>query len=217
MKNLLIILATFFSVLQMYSQEVCASKTEKLVDVNAINKCAVEKGEKDNSKTITVSSKRYLKKRAHLNKIVMLSSSLKTNTISKVETNNELNVSVLLEEYRGVSFDAVETIPLFASCEGNALDKTDCFNYEMQKHIVKHFVYPAKALERGVEGDLKVSFVIGISGKVGNVKINGANNNQLLKKEAKRIVMLLPRFIPGKEKGVKTKVSYSFPMSFTLE
>ena len=216
MKNLLIILATFFSVLQMYSQEVCASKTEKLVDVNTINKCAVEKGENENSKTIIVSSKRYLKKRIHLNKMVSLGSSLKTNAISNLETNNELKVSILLEEDRGVSFDTVETIPLFVSCEGNALDKTNCFNYEMQKHIVKHFVYPAKALERGIEGDLRVSFVIDISGEVGDVKISGANN-QLLKNEAKRIVMLLPKFIPGEEKGIKTKVSYSFPMSFTLE
>lgn len=220
MKKLAIIIVTFFWMQQMYSQEICESKDKVLIDVNTISKCEVETG-RAYKNTAVVSRRRYLKKRVYLNEAISLSSSLKTNNISTFKTDSKLDTQLLSvlknASNKSISFDSVEKIPLFISCSDNELDETACFNKEMQNHIVNSFRYPEKALQRGIQGDLKVSFIINEKGTVTSVKVTGTNESVLLKNEAKRIVLLLPKFLPGEEKGVKVKVLYSFPMSFTLE
>jgi len=107
---------------------------------------------------------------------------------------------------------------LFLSCKDASINKEACFNYEMEKHIIKHFIYPETALEREIEGDLEVSFIIDINGKVKDIHVKGQKKeHKVLKEEAKRIVSLLPDFLPGKHDGVKKEVEYSFPMSFKLD
>ncbi|MDB0614285.1 energy transducer TonB [Tenacibaculum dicentrarchi] len=86
----------------------------------------------------------------------------------------------------------------------------------MEKHIVANFEYPKEALKKGIEGDFEVSFVIDKNGKVKNIKVLGENDNIILKKEAMRIVLLLPKFTPAKQKGALVSVLYKFPMNFTL-
>lgn len=221
MERIIIILLCFFSALQLSSQEVCATEKEVIVDINTINKCAVEKTTDSNKNTVA-SSKRYLKRRVYLNEVVYLASNLKAKTNLSIKVNNKLDANLLLKikelESRETTFDSVEKIPLFLSCQESTLDNVTCFNYKMQEHIVNNFVYPEKALELGIEGDLDVSFVIGVNGEVGDIKIKGVNNeSDILKKEAKRIVLLLPKFKAGENKGVKIPVLYNFPMSFTLE
>ncbi|WP_271405769.1 energy transducer TonB [Tenacibaculum soleae] len=220
MKKLAIIIVTFFWVQQMYSQETCELEDKVFIDVNAISKCEVETGKK-HTNTVVVSRRRYLKKRVYLNEAISLSGNLKTNNISAFKTDSKLDTQLLSvlksAANKSVSFDSVEKIPSFISCSNNVLDETACFNIEMQKHITSNFRYPEKAIQRGVQGDLKVSFIINEKGTVTNVKVTGASDSVLLKNEAKRIVLLLPKFLPGEEKGVKVKVLYSFPMSFTLE
>jgi len=93
----------------------------------------------------------------------------------------------------------------------------NCFNDEMHKHIIANFNYPKRALNRGIEGKLDVSFIIDTSGQVKDVIVIGNKEHEILKKEARRIVSLLPKFVAGKHKGVNRKVFYSFPISFSLE
>lgn len=226
MKNVISILIGLFSIAQVFSQEVCLSADKKIIDVNTINKCAIdkrqEKKEDQNTNDIIISSKRYLKKRVYSNEVVHLISALEAITISDVKFNDVLDTSLLLVSKKepvemGVSFDSVEKIPLFESCTGTSLSSVDCFNLEMQKHITNNFIYPEEALNKGIEGDLKVSFIIDVNGKVDYIKVLGTTNNELLENEAKRIVLLLPKFMPGEQNGFKTNVSYEFPMSFTLD
>ena len=229
MKNITIILIAFFSVIQLFSQEVCISKNEKHIDINVldVNKCTVKdegsnNERKNNKKNIIVSNTRYLKKRTPFNQVTRVSSHLKGKSTLKVKPDNKLDARLLLvlknqSKANEVSFDLVEEIPLFASCIDSSFDKTDCFNYEMEKHINNNFIYPKKALQKGIEGDLEVTFTIGVDGEVKDVMVKGFKVHEVLEKEAKRIVSLLPRFISGKQNGVKIEVSYSFPMSFTLD
>jgi TonB family protein len=224
MKNRITILIFLFSVVQIFSQEVCIIEDKALLDVNTLNKCEVEKGDrpKDITKDLIVSGKRYLKKRAYFNEVSHSPSHLKPNTLLKIKLNNKLDTRLLLmlrkqpivEE---VPFDSVEEIPLFVSCSESFLGKTECFNYEMEKHISKHFSYPEKALQKGIEGDLLVSFIIDVNGNIKDIKVSGTNDSKILINEVKRIVLLLPKFTPGKQNGVETNVLYSFPMSFTLD
>lgn len=224
MRNLTIIALFVFCVQQISSQEVCAPKEETFIDVNVLDskKCTISenKPQKKSSKDLLISSKRYLKKRVYLNKIVYSASSLESKDVLNITTVNRIDdelLAILLKKPKEVSFDIVENIPLFTSCDKNDSDKVNCFNYEMQKHIINNFNYPKKALRRGIEGSLEVSFIIGVDGDVGKVVVKGANESDVLKEEAKRIVSLLPRFVPGEHKGRKISVSYKFPMNFTLD
>ncbi len=226
MKNLIIILVTYFTVLQISSQEVCVSENKTLVDINTVNKCAVVKGENKNKKgninDITISSKRYFKKRIYLNQTVYLASNLKINLIANIAIINDLDTPFLLVSRRElkveeIPFDLVEEIPLFASCAEGIVDKAVCFNEEMQKHINTTFQYPEKAMERGIEGEIMVSFIIDKNGKVKNIVTKGNKDHEILKREAKRLVSLLPLFTPGKQNGIVLDVSYSFPMNFSLD
>ncbi len=223
MKNKITILIFLFSAVQIFSQEVCITENKALIDVNTLNKCEIKEGDepKNITKDLIVSSKRYLKKRVYFNEVNHLSNHLKANTVLKIKLNNKLDTRLLLMlrkqpiiEER--SFNSVEEIPSFKSCADSFLNKTECFNYEMEKHIAKHFIYPEKALQKGIEGDLEVSFIIDVNGNIKDIKVSGTNNSKILINEAKRIVLLLPQFAPGKQNGVETNVLYSFPMSFTL-
>ncbi|WP_420552275.1 energy transducer TonB [Tenacibaculum aiptasiae] len=226
MKNVLTILLMFFTVTQIFSQEVCETKNEVIIDVNEINKCKVKEikiTKKPNKKDVIISSKRYFKKRTYLSKAVLLAGDLKTNNITGIKTDNELEKHSLKEiksvekKEMNVSFDVVEQIPMFKNCSDSTLDAFDCFNQEMEKHITDNFRYPEKALERGIEGSLNVSFVIDSYGEVKDIKIEGENVHKILRKEAERIVSLLPDFKPGKHKNKSIDVLYEFPIVFSLE
>ncbi|MBE7651585.1 energy transducer TonB [Tenacibaculum finnmarkense] len=215
----------FFSVLQIFSQKKCGTQEEVFVDLNAINKCTVEtaivKTKESKTKYIVTSSTRYLKKRSTPNAEVHLASNLKTKTVVETKKPTKITESLLTiikneAEKENISFDAVDHIPLFASCDENSLDKVHCFNMQMEQHIVTNFEYPKEALKKGIEGDFEVSFVIDKNGKVKDIKVLGENDNIILKKEAMRIVLLLPKFTPGKQKGALVSVLYKFPMNFTL-
>ncbi len=222
MKNITIILLMCFSVFQIFSQKICLLEDKALIDVNTLNKCAVEKKQKKQKiDDVIVSSKRYFKKRVYLEEAAELASSLKEKTISDTKIVNDFKIDLVLDalesKEKEVSFDLVEEIPLFASCIDSSMDKLQCFNTEIQKHINSTFQYPEKAIEQGIEGDITVSFIIDKKGEIKNIKASGDEYQEILNVEAKRIVSLLPLFKPGKQDGKELNVFYSFSMSFSLD
>ncbi|CAM1339155.1 energy transducer TonB [Tenacibaculum aestuarii] len=227
-KIIIFLLAILYSTHLINAQEKCTSKDHDAKDINTIDKCLIEKQDDNQEESplivTTVSSRRYLKKRVYFEKVTRLAEKLKAKELHSLKIINELNSYHLSNltpiirktEGKGVSFDIVDEIPMFLSCSDSSMDKTDCFNYEMQQHILNTLVYPDKALDEGIEGDVLVSFIIDETGKVTDIKTEGEGVHELLKEEAKRIVLLLPNFKPGKQAGTSSKVLYSFPMNFTL-
>ncbi len=225
MKKISLILLVQFLVLQVFSQEKCTENDTSLVDLNTIAKCEITESNKSpkkkgvEEKNITIISKRYLKKRdVLLSKGTRVSSTIKTKKISHLKQERSfLDIEIIKVKEKMISFKTIEEIPLFSSCVDASINKEDCFNYEMQKHIITHFKYPEKALDRGIEGNLEVSFVIDKEGNVKDIKVTGVEVHKILIKEAKRIAELLPKFIPGKENGIPKDVLYSFPINFTID
>jgi len=60
-----------------------------------------------------------------------------------------------------------------------------------------------------------VQFKIGETGKVEDIKARGPHPK--LQEEAIRITKLIPKMIPGKQKGVPVKVAYTLPITFSLD
>ncbi|WP_086029711.1 energy transducer TonB [Tenacibaculum holothuriorum] len=226
-KRFIIVIMLLFSTSNFFAQEVCESSETKIEDDFTINKCNVEVkklGDKKVSK-VAVVSKRYLKKRIQRRNKAVGIESLNTSGVSETDAsslkNNIKQVALVLNAFEkttnGVSFDTVEEIPQFANCEGDFMDKEECFNYEMRNHIVMNLTYPEKAFLEEIEGDVWVSFVINERGEIKNIQTIGPENGKLLEKEAIRVVKKLPKFIPGKHKGKVTNVVYTFPINYRLQ
>ncbi|WP_341215365.1 energy transducer TonB [uncultured Wocania sp.] len=115
-----------------------------------------------------------------------------------------------------VPFAAIEDVPVFPGCEGQPRDKMkDCFQKKIQEHVVKNFRYPELATEMGIQGRVSVIFVIDSKGFTTKVRSRGPD--KILEKEAERIIGLLPKMTPGKQRGRSVKVSYAVPIFFKLQ
>ncbi len=103
-------------------------------------------------------------------------------------------------------YDLVETAPTFPGGE-EALFK---FVSETTK-------YPAKALAQNIQGRVIVQFIINEDGSVDeDVKIvRGVD--ELLDKEAIRVVKLMPKWTAGKLDGKEVRVRYQLPFTFKLD
>lgn len=120
------------------------------------------------------------------------------------------------EEEEMVPFAVIEQVPIFPGCEDlktNAKRKA-CFQEKILEHVKKNFRYPDIAVEMGIQGKVYVQFAIDNKGNITDVLSRGPD--KLLEKEAVRIVSILPRMIPGKQRGRAVKVPYSIPITFKM-
>lgn len=132
----------------------------------------------------------------------------------RLQGNDEEKVSKQRGEGLGVPFASVDEVPIFPGCE-DADDKRACFNEQVVKHIKKHFNYPKKAQELGVQGRVSVIFVIGKDGIITDIGKRGPH--ELLENEAVRIIERLPKMQPGKHEGKEVKVPFAIPITFRLK
>jgi len=85
----------------------------------------------------------------------------------------------------------------------------------MRKFLNKAIRYPAVAQENGIQGKVIVNFVIDKDGSVSNARI-ARGVYPSIDKEALRVVMSLPKWKPGMQRGKAVRVSYTVPISFQL-
>jgi len=113
-----------------------------------------------------------------------------------------------------VPFAVVEKIPVWPGCKGNTNTKLKkCFQDNMVKHVQKNFKYPDAAIQLGIKGKVYVMFAIDSKGNVSSIKSRGPD--KILENEAERIISLIPKMIPGKQRGRSVTVAYSIPINFT--
>ncbi|WP_299094722.1 energy transducer TonB [uncultured Winogradskyella sp.] len=119
-----------------------------------------------------------------------------------------------VEEYIEVPFAVIEKVPQFPGCEGSNVELKACFQQKMQEHLQKHFRYPDAAAELNIQGRVFVYFLIDKYGNVSKIQTRGPN--KLLETEAERIIGLLPKMEPGKQRNKPVGVPYSIPINFKL-
>ena len=86
----------------------------------------------------------------------------------------------------------------------------------IMEYILKNTVYPPEAKEKGIKGQVFVSFVIEENGKISQVKI-AKGVDPLLDDEALKVVSSMPDWIPAKKDGKNVKTNMIFPINFTLK
>jgi len=145
---------------------------------------------------------------------------IEETVIESTETDQEEIVEIVdvVDDFEDVDvpFAVIEDVPLFPGCEKVAKsDRRKCFQEQINKHIRKNFRYPEIAQEMGVQGRVYVNFIISKDGSITNIRMRGPDKN--LEKEAKRIISMLPKMTPGKQRGRPVRVPFSIPISFRLQ
>ena len=101
-------------------------------------------------------------------------------------------------------FDAVEQNAMFPGGDGALI-----------KWLGEHTEYPQVALENGVQGTVRVRFVVKKDGTIGDVKVLKPVDPNL-DKEAIRVIKSLPKFIPGKMNGHAVNCYFTAPVRFKI-
>ena len=119
------------------------------------------------------------------------------------------------EDTQGIVIDIIEDVPIFPGCEAIAIShRRVCLQEKIQEHIKLNFNYPKKALKRNIQGKVYVNFAIEKDGITTILNVRGPH--EILEKEAKRIIELLPKMHAGKFKGEPTRMSMSIQINFAL-
>lgn len=115
-------------------------------------------------------------------------------------------------------FKLVEQMPRFIGCEnisGTSTDIKQCADKKMLAFINDNIKYPETALSKGIEGTCVIQFIVEKDGRTSNYKLTkdiGSGCGE----EALRVVKLMSKWIPGKQRGAPVRVLYNVPVKFKL-
>ncbi|MFC0878397.1 TonB family protein [Saccharicrinis sp. FJH2] len=83
----------------------------------------------------------------------------------------------------------------------------------MMNFLRNNITYPPEAKAAGISGRVYVSFEVDTTGNIVNPQIvRGVDS--LLNAEALRVVKMMPKWIPGEQRGKKVRVSFMLPINF---
>lgn len=145
--------------------------------------------------------------------------------IKSTETNQEEKIVRVeqvvvkeVEEDIEVPFSVIENVPVFPGCESQKTNdaKRQCMSDKISDFVNKKF-NTELAGELGLSGKqrINVMFKIDKSGEIVSVMARAPHPG--LEKEAKRVIGLLPKMLPGKQRGKAVTVPYSLPILFQVQ
>ena len=102
-------------------------------------------------------------------------------------------------------FDVVEDMPAFPG----GMEA-------MIQFISNNIQYPADAQKQKVDGRVLVNFVVEKDGSITEVKVIKPTFPSL-DAEAVRVVMAMPKWKPGYQKGQAVRVQFTMPINFSLK
>ena len=141
--------------------------------------------------------------------------------IESTESDEELEIEDIeieeVEEDVEVPFAVIENVPVFPGCErGNNEKKRKCMSEKIAKFVQRRFNTDL-AGDLGLSGRQRINVIFKID-KRGNVtSVRARAPHPRLEKEAVRVIKLLPKFEPGKQRGKAVIVPYSLPIIFQVQ
>lgn len=122
-----------------------------------------------------------------------------------------------IEEDIEVPFSVIENVPVYPGCEkGNNAKKKACMSEKISKFVQKKFNTDL-AGELGLSGRQRISVIFKID-KNGNITgVRSRAPHPRLEKEAARVINMLPKMKPGKQRGKAVIVPYSLPIVFQVQ
>lgn len=134
------------------------------------------------------------------------------NMGSSEDTGEDVNIKykpIAVEEDVPVEdeiFEFVEESPMFRDGGMKGL----------MQYLSKNIKYPSIAQEVGTQGRVTVQFVVNKDGGIVDVQIvRGVD--PYLDKEAVRVISGMPKWNPGRQRGVPVRCKYTVPVTFKLQ
>ena len=87
---------------------------------------------------------------------------------------------------------------------------------EMMNFVSKNMRYPAEAHKNGTQGRVLVKFVVTDKGDIETPTVF-ESVDPLLDAEALRVIKMMPKWKPGKQRGKAVNVLYTLPVTFRLQ
>ena len=134
--------------------------------------------------------------------------------------NNDVSgVEVMVEEeiVEDVSFMIIEEVPVYPGCFGTKQDLKLCFSKKVQQHFIRKFnadLPNQLGLSAGRKRVL-IGFLISKTGEVKNIHTKAPHPK--IKEEVNRVMKLLPKMKPGKQRGKDIGVKYNIPFTLIVE
>ena len=108
-------------------------------------------------------------------------------------------------------FLAVEEMPQFIAGDASRSEAA------MVKYIAENTKYPEQAIAAGIEGSVRVKFTVTAKGEIENAKIISKDKlGAGCEEEAIRVIMSMPRWVPGRQNGQAVPVYFNLPVRFRL-
>ena len=117
----------------------------------------------------------------------------------------KIEVEETEEPQEKVIFQVVEEMPEFPGGMGEAM-----------KFLAKNIKYPVSAQQAKIEGRVIVQFVVERDGSISDIHTVRSVSPEL-DAEAVRVVSLMPKWSPGKQRGKAVAVKYTMPIMFRLQ
>lgn len=186
-------LSIFLLGLALVIMQACASKTEKNEETAAENTTPVE--------TVAL-------------------------THAEMHANAEKARMELAEQRRIALDELYKTTPYYTLANGklvfNKAEISPSYtggNAAMNKFLNENLKFPADAEDEGLEGTVFVDFIVGSDGVVRETSATSYTYEEVdpaFVTEALRVVNLMPRWVPGTQRGKPVDVKFSVPITFMM-
>ena len=127
--------------------------------------------------------------------------STETDQDEEIMEVEDVEVEEVIEDVE-VPFAVIENVPEYPGCErGSNADKRKCMSDKIAKFVQRKF-------NTDLAGDLGLS---------GRQRISSRAPHPRLEKEAARVINMLPKMKPGRQRGKPVIVPYSLPITFQVQ
>jgi protein TonB len=116
-----------------------------------------------------------------------------------------------------IPFAIIEDPPVFPGCKGSKAQKKKCLQDKISQHVSNNY-NTRLSQDLGLSPGKKkvyVLFKIDKTGKISEARARGPHKR--LEKEALRVVNMLPKLTPGKQRGMPVQVSYTLPITLHVQ
>ena len=121
------------------------------------------------------------------------------------------------DEEPEVPFIIVEHVPEYPGCEkGSNAEKRKCMSKKIAKFVQRKFNTDL-ANDLGLTGKQKISVVFKIDKNGSIIGVRSRAPHPRLEQEAARVINLLPKMKPGRQRGRAVVVPYSLPIVFEVQ
>jgi len=143
--------------------------------------------------------------------------------IESTETDQEEEIEIEeieieeIEEDIEVPFAVIENVPIFPGCDkGNNTERRKCMSQKITKFVQRKFNTDL-AGDLGLSGRQRINVIFKIDKNGDVVGVRARAPHPRLEKEATRVINLLPKMKPGRQRGKAVIVPYSLPIIFQVQ